>query len=752
LSLWLQGLFFLLVPTSGQAQLAQPPHLGYLFPAGAQQGTTVEVVAAGNRLARTKAALISGKDVQVDVVEVFPPLRNLSPGQRQKLRTLVSEKLRKQAGLPVKETQPPEKDEEPLPRTPLLARLANPTREDLQRIIYEYFTPKRTMQFVPALAESVLLKVTISPQAEPGWRQLRLLSPAGLSRPLPFQIGSCPEVTELEPNEKPSSCPVMKLPVVINGQIEPGDVDTFRFKASQGQKLILVLSARRLVPFMADAVPGWFEGLLTLYDSGGKQLASADCHGFDPDPVICWCVPETGEYTVVVRDSLYRGRKDFVYRLSIGEGPFVEGIFPLGGKTGSKVLTKIYGWNLPVDSLSLNTDLADSNFRQICRIAGQWLAQPVSYHLDTLEECLEREPNNTMEKAQKVSPPAIVNGTIEKPGDVDLFSFHALAGESIVLEVIARRLGSPLDSFLQVKDASGRILVTSDDTEGPNIGILTHQADAYLSFRFPVTGTYSVQIGDTCQHGGPTYAYRLRISPPRPDFSVLVYPSGLTAATGQPVPVSFLALRQDGFDGPIHLSLSGTETGFSLQGATIPAGQSSVTCTLTGPARPISEPVCLSLLATAEISGQMLQRKVVPADEWEQAFIYKHLLPAEEFLVTVRQAWGLPLGTEVTGQLPVKIIPGEICLISLKVPGKLPENVSFNLVSPPAGLVLQESRTEPGQLTLTLYAGAEMEKSIGLANNLLIEVLREVTFPAAGKKRKQSLGYLPAIPFQVVKR
>jgi hypothetical protein len=32
------------------------------------------------------------------------------------------------------------------------------------------------------------------------------------------------------------------------------------------------------------------------------------------------------------RDALYRGREDFVYRIAIGELPFVTDIFPLGGR------------------------------------------------------------------------------------------------------------------------------------------------------------------------------------------------------------------------------------------------------------------------------------------------------------------------------------------------------------------------------------------------------------------------------------
>ena len=37
---------------------------------------------------------------------------------------------------------------------------------------------------------------------------------------------------------------------------------------------------------------------------------------------------------IEINDAIYRGREDFVYRITIGELPFVTSIFPLGGPAG----------------------------------------------------------------------------------------------------------------------------------------------------------------------------------------------------------------------------------------------------------------------------------------------------------------------------------------------------------------------------------------------------------------------------------
>src|SRR5207253_8340885 len=51
--------------------------------------------------------------------------------------------------------------------------------------------------------------------------------------------------------------------------------------------------------------------------------------------------------------------------------------------------------------------------------------------------------------------PATVNGRIAAPGAENRYQFHARKGEQLVLEVNARRLGTDLDSFLEVLDAKG---------------------------------------------------------------------------------------------------------------------------------------------------------------------------------------------------------------------------------------------------------------------------------------------------------
>ncbi|MHC4510953.1 MAG: hypothetical protein ACYTAO_18685, partial [Planctomycetota bacterium] len=64
----------------------------------------------------------------------------------------------------------------------------------------------------------------------------------------------------------------------------------------------------------------------------------------------------------------------------------------------------------------------------------------MAYAVDTLPECDESEANDTIKEAQRIELPKIINGRIDRPGDVDMFRFEARAGEKVAAEVYGRRL------------------------------------------------------------------------------------------------------------------------------------------------------------------------------------------------------------------------------------------------------------------------------------------------------------------------
>ncbi len=257
------------------------------------------------------------------------------------------------------------------------------------------------------------------------------------------------------------------------------------------------------------------------------------------------------------------------------------------------------------------------------------------FAVDTLPECVEAEPDDLQTLAQQVTLPLIVNGRINRPDDLDVFAFDATAGSEIVAEVHARRLQSPMDSMLTLFAPSGKQVATNDDHEDKGAGLTTHQSDSWLRATLPENGTYLLHVSDSQHQGGPEYGYRLRVSPPRPDFELRVVPSTVNVRSGSTVPLTVYAIRRDGFSGEIDVVLKDAPDGFTLHGGRVPRDQDQVRLTLTVPPKSQDEPVSLSFEGHAAVQGREVSHPVVPAEDMMQAFAYRHLVPAQELKVAL---------------------------------------------------------------------------------------------------------------------
>ena len=405
--------------------------------------------------------------------------------------------------------------------------------------------------------------------------------------------------------------------------------------------------------------------------------------------------------------------------------------------------------------MTLDTGPGGVGVRQTAWRGDEAVSNSILYAVDSLPECRDIEPNHTAQTAQPVTLPIVVNGRIERSGDVDVFRFQGRAGDEVVAEVQARRLGSPLDSLLRLTDASGKVLALDDDYPDKEFGLLTHQADSWLCVKLPADGTYYVWLTDAQNAGSDAHAYRLRISAPQPDFALRMAPSAINLLAGRATPVWVYAVRKDGFDDDIEVLLRGAPAGFTLSGGTIPHGRDSVRMTLTAPQMPAGRTTALHLVGRARIGGATVTRPVVPADNEMQAFAYWHLVPAQELLATV-----------IGNGWPVFVLPKAIVKIpaggETQVQINCPPNVAtadtrFELIEPPKGLSLGEIAVVKGGLKLTLKAAAEAAgEKPGYADNLIVGAyaLQPATSPQggtpAGAKRGASYGELPAIPFEIV--
>lgn len=140
----------------------------------------------------------------------------------------------------------------------------------------------------------------------------------------------------------------------------------------------------------------------------------------------------------------------------------------------------------------------------------------------------EKEPNTTIDKAQKIPLNTTVLGTISNE-DVDYYLVEAKKGEPIAVEVEGMRLGRTMfDPYVAILDKSGKVLAKADDTA-------LFIQDAYATIVAPADGEYLIEVRET-SYGGAGNPYRVHIgSFPRPGA---VFPPGGKA--GESLEVKFV--------------------------------------------------------------------------------------------------------------------------------------------------------------------------------------------------------------------
>jgi len=777
-----------MIVASLHAQQPKESRIGYVYPAGAKQGTQIEINVGGQFLDDTQSTLISGSGVKITLVKVNHPLQ---PKRFNEFKDYLDETRKKlqdsKASAELRRFGTPEK-------IASILKEAGASKEEAQLFIEmrkQRNDPKRQQNL--QLAESVTLKVEVAPGATTGVRELRLLTSLGATNPLSFCIGSLPEVTgQGDTGATVEAATRVILPTILNGWIPPGGVDHYTFQARRGEHLVIAVQARDLIPYLADAVPGWFQPVIVLRNSQGKEVAYADHFRFNPDPVLYCEVPQTDNYLLEIHDALYRGREDFVYRITLGAVPFVTNIFPLGGQTDLPTKIELSGWNL-TENVATILPLREEGIHLLPAFGNGFAAGCAVFANDSLPQITEP----IHEHAKQIKLPVIINGHLDSPGEIAHYTIFCEAGDKVVAETMARRLNSPLDSWLKITDSTGLQIAFNDDFEDKGAALQTHSADSHLVFTAPKRSIYTLELGDTEGKGGADYAYRLRISAPKPDFSVRIVPSCINARPGNTIPVTLYALRKDEFNGPITVVLKEAPAGFILDGGLIPAGQDKVRATLTFPSippenwvvntapkpslpptptpavmmgsgsttmlaassspvstpGPVSIPVKLLVEGHASIGGTEVIRTAIPVDDRTQAFMIHHLVPTREWLVvTTGTARGRAL-IQVTSPLPMKLPIGGTSQVTLALPGNPPlfilGKTQLQLNDPPDGIQI-ESFTEK---TITFKAD---KVKPGLKGNLLVETFNEwTTVPKDGKpaeKKRNSNGYLPAIPFEIINR
>lgn len=409
-------------------------------------------------------------------------------------------------------------------------------------------------------------QVTIAKDAPIGFRRWRVSTSQGITPSMKFIVGDLPEVLEQEVDGAPIPTHV-KLPVTINGRIFPReDVDIWTFDAKAGQLVTCeVMAARFGSPL---------DSRLEVRGPNGRRIAE-NVDGLGTDSWIRFKAPTDGKYSVHIHDINFNGLQHFVYRLTVTNQSYLDAMYPMGGQRGSTVEFELQGASLSAEKAVVALPADDRAAHRHYTGAGSESTNSFNLELSDLPERLETEPNDSAEAATNFIVSAVLNGRIDKPGDVDRWTFAATKDEEITFEIHASRLGSPLDSVLTLFDAAGKQIVQSDDVSGG-------QTDSRFARKIPADGRYTIQVEDRLPaRGSRRFAYRLyaRKKVPQPSFQ-LTFPSEIVnlPRNGE-AKIKVSIDRSGGFRDEIQLSFEGLPTGVTASDAKVAKNKKNVQVT-----------------------------------------------------------------------------------------------------------------------------------------------------------------------------
>jgi hypothetical protein len=460
---------------------------------------------------------------------------------------------------------------------------------------------------------SARLKLTVAPDAPLGVREFRLASSLGISSIGQLLVVEEPVVQESGDNNTAAKANSVSVPCVVSGRLEAAeDVDYFKFHAEPGQTFTFEVVCARIQDKIHD-LQKHADPMLTLFDAEGRELAANDDFFFS-DPLLSYTFARAGDYFIQVRDSKYDGDPRWAYALRITDHPYVTHVFPSAANPGQTVEVEPVGSGHQVKPRVSVRVPAEPGIHAIPLDLDGIRTNPVPLIVSTLPQVVEQEPNDSLDKAHRITVPCGINGRIGTPRDLDHFVFAAPKGKAIRFEVKARRFGtllrSSLDSVLDVLTLKGDVLATNDDTYGK---------DAALTFTPPADGDYVLRVRDLNSKGGPTAVYYVEADWARPDFTLRCDPDKAMIGPGSSTAWYVHVARANGFAGPVRVEVQGLPKGVTVNPLTIPANMTQGLLVLTAGPDALREAVNVTILgtATAAIDGKevTLTRRVTSNEE-----------------------------------------------------------------------------------------------------------------------------------------
>ncbi len=366
------------------------------------------------------------------------------------------------------------------------------------------------------------LTLTAQPDARLGIHWIRYYNSEGASSQLPFYVGALNEITEKEPNNSTHEAEsIESLPVTINGVLhKSGEVDTFAVVLKKGELFTASVDAHEAFGSPMDSV------LQILDEQGFVILQNDDDHGIDP--LLEFEVPHDGKFLVRVfcfpaapnSTINFAGGSEYIYRLT-----------------------------LTTDEFNTAPELKEVEYKP--DVPG------LHHFFDVLSE---HNFDLTNDNKSSTLPFTSID-VLEKRDQVQSVGLDVKKGESLRVQVFARKIASHLDPVLTVRNPDGSVHKEIDDPDRLKRDI----DDVWTA---PSDGKFTFEVSDRYQHAGNKYFSILAISENRPGLELTVANDHFEAKRDESLEIEVTVGRASGFKDQIKVQLKNPPPGVSFEEAT----------------------------------------------------------------------------------------------------------------------------------------------------------------------------------------